>query len=466
MDKEKITSFSNKLNLIIKQKTFQIIRIFSKFKNRGRMIKKCLTFIMYPLLKKIYLKKKIYFTIWIKKANNISISNPIKPIKKFCHLMKRKLSNRNSYNIKHSLFISYITKHIYRILFNKIKHHNKIVTEKLNKGLKKKRTILIKKKKSKTLAYILVELICKKVFLVHWKRKIIAMKYSVTGYSKKRVNLRLLFKALTSLYYKKKYEYFMRLTDSIKEIINPAIHCSISISTPAKKNTIKLVSYTAKKKKISNTDKGNAKKYLKYMSMLNFSKKINSSLRNIMLNSIGEMKKIHSIGSKTLDNINNISVVPAINDVSSPLFTLSNKNLFLIENSKKKIKYEIMNIVIKLHEIKRNDLLHDLKVFTFLFKRREVIRYLVLKKMMCITKYNELKPIFEKWRIIKEFLCLSKDKLNFLCKNFSYTYIKTIKDEITKNIMLTHQKETIKKKPKMNIEHSIDKEFGNKVKYI
>ena len=124
-----------------------------------------------------------------------------------------------------------------------------------------------------------------------------------------------------------------------------------------------------------------------------------------------------------------------------------------------------MNIVNKLYEIKRNDLLHDLRVFTFLFKRREVIRYLVMKKMMCLSKFNELKPIFEKWRIIKEFICLSKDKINFLSKHFSFTYIKTIKDEITKNIMLTHKKER-HLDIKMKIDHSIDKEFSNKVKYI
>ena len=465
MEKENITSLCNTLREIIKKKTFQRLRIYSIFKNRGRLIKKKLTFIMYPLLKKIYLKKKIYYNIWIKKAHNIAISNPIKPIKKFCHLMKRKLSNRNTFNIKQSLFMSYITKHIYRHLFNKIKNHNKVVTEKLNKGLKKKRTILIKKKKSKNLAEILVELICKKVCLVHWKRKIVAMKYSVTGYSKKRVNLRLLFKTLSSLYYRKKYDYFINLTNEMKDIINPTVHCSISVSAPVKKNTIKLISYTSKKKKISNTDRGNSKKYLKYMSMLNFSRKINASIKNIMMASIGEMKKIHSIGNKSLDNLNNISVVPVLNDVSSPLFTLSNKNLFLIENSKK-IKYEIMNIVNQLYEIKRNDLLHDLRVFTFLFKRREVIRYLVMKKMMRLSKFNEVKPIFEKWRIIKEFICLSKEKINFLSKHFSFTYIKTIKDEITKNIMLTHKKEERNLNTKTKIDHSIDKEFANNVKYI
>ena len=125
-----------------------------------------------------------------------------------------------------------------------------------------------------------------------------------------------------------------------------------------------------------------------------------------------------------------------------------------------------MNIVNQLYEIKRNDLLHDLRVFTFLFKRREVIRYLVMKKMMRLSKFNEVKPIFEKWRIIKEFICLSKEKINFLSKHFSFTYIKTIKDEITKNIMLTHKKEERNLNTKMKIDHSIDQEFANSVKYI
>ena len=91
---------------------------------------------------------------------------------------------------------------------------------------------------------------------------------------------------------------------------------------------------------------------------------------------------------------------------------------------------------------------------------------IVMKKMMRLSKFNEVKPTFEKWRIIKEFICLSKEKINFLSKHFSFTYIKTIKDEITKNIMLTHKKEERNVNTKMKIDHSIDKEFANNVKYI
>ena len=64
MEKENITSLCNTLREIIKKKTFQRLRIYSIFKNRGRLIKKKLTFIMYPLLKKIYLKKKKNYNIW------------------------------------------------------------------------------------------------------------------------------------------------------------------------------------------------------------------------------------------------------------------------------------------------------------------------------------------------------------------------------------------------------------------
>ena len=45
----------------------------------------------------------------------------------------------------------------------------------------------IKRKQKKNCAEFLVKIICFQYFLVFWKKKAIAMKYSTTGYNKKRV---------------------------------------------------------------------------------------------------------------------------------------------------------------------------------------------------------------------------------------------------------------------------------------
>ena len=64
----------------------------------------------------------------------------------------------------------------------------------------------IKRKQKKNCAEFLVKIICFQYFLVFWKKKAIAMKYSTTGYNKKRVAFKKFYAKIRDIYYKKKIE--------------------------------------------------------------------------------------------------------------------------------------------------------------------------------------------------------------------------------------------------------------------
>ena len=62
----------------------------------------------------------------------------------------------------------------------------------------------VKRKQKKKFAEFLVKIICFQYFLVFWKKKSIAMKYSTTGYNKKRVMFKKFYAKIRDIYYKKK----------------------------------------------------------------------------------------------------------------------------------------------------------------------------------------------------------------------------------------------------------------------
>ena len=64
----------------------------------------------------------------------------------------------------------------------------------------------VKRKQKKNCAEFLVKIICFQYFLVFWKKKAIAMKYSTTGYNKKRVAFKKFYAKIRDIYYKKKIE--------------------------------------------------------------------------------------------------------------------------------------------------------------------------------------------------------------------------------------------------------------------
>ena len=64
----------------------------------------------------------------------------------------------------------------------------------------------VKRKQKKNCAEFLVKIICFQYFLVFWKKKSIAMKYSTTGYNKKRVAFKKFYAKIRDIYYKKKIE--------------------------------------------------------------------------------------------------------------------------------------------------------------------------------------------------------------------------------------------------------------------
>ena len=64
----------------------------------------------------------------------------------------------------------------------------------------------VKRKQKKNCADFLVKIICFQYFLVFWKKKSIAMKYSTTGYNKKRVAFKKFYAKIRDIYYKKKIE--------------------------------------------------------------------------------------------------------------------------------------------------------------------------------------------------------------------------------------------------------------------
>ena len=64
----------------------------------------------------------------------------------------------------------------------------------------------VKRKQKKNCAEFLVKIICFQYFLVFWKKKAIAMKYSTTGYNKKRVAFKKFYAKIRDIYYKKKTE--------------------------------------------------------------------------------------------------------------------------------------------------------------------------------------------------------------------------------------------------------------------
>ena len=64
----------------------------------------------------------------------------------------------------------------------------------------------VKRKQKKKFAEFLVKIICFQYFLVFWKKKSIAMKYSTTGYNKKRVMFKKFYAKIRDIYYKKKIE--------------------------------------------------------------------------------------------------------------------------------------------------------------------------------------------------------------------------------------------------------------------
>ena len=64
----------------------------------------------------------------------------------------------------------------------------------------------VKRKQRKNCAEFLVKIICFQYFLVFWKKKAIAMKYSTTGYNKKRVAFKKFYAKIRDIYYKKKIE--------------------------------------------------------------------------------------------------------------------------------------------------------------------------------------------------------------------------------------------------------------------
>ena len=64
----------------------------------------------------------------------------------------------------------------------------------------------VKRKQKKNYADFLMKIICFQYFLVFWKKKSIAMKYSTTGYNKKRVAFKKFYAKIRDIYYKKKIE--------------------------------------------------------------------------------------------------------------------------------------------------------------------------------------------------------------------------------------------------------------------
>lgn len=331
------------------------------------------------------------------------------------------------------------------------------------KSLKKSRTIL-KKKKQINLSQFLVELTCKKYFFVSWKKKVYAMKYSFTGFSKKRINVRKLVKSLQKIYINHKQTFFCLLFRNITKIFPQNNNKNTQFKGENNKKVLKLVSKSVKKQKKNNS---NSKRFIKDISLSNYYDLAKNKIKEILINSFHEMKKINSIGNRGLDNLNNISAVPEVNDPNSPLFTLSNKNLLFLEN-KDILKKKLHLFLVKKYILHKENIINSWKLFIFLFKREKFLKYLFLKKMVFHSKYKEIKPIFEKWRIINEFKTLSNDKIAFLYNNFSFAYVKTIKDEITKKNIITKSKKHTenKEKSKTIIDHSISSTFGGSLPFI
>lgn len=332
------------------------------------------------------------------------------------------------------------------------------------KSLKKTRTIL-KKKIQKGLSHFLVELTCKKYFFVLWKKKVYAMKYSFTGFSKKRIHVRKLVKSLQNIYIIHKRSFFCLLLQNINNSFPQSDNSNTHIKGEKNTKFLKLVSKSVKKQKKNNS---NSKRYIKDIGLSNYYILAQNKIKEILINSFHEMKKINSIGNRSLDNLNNISAVPEVNDPSSPLFTLSNKNLLFLEN-KENVKKKLYHFFMKKYCLHKEKVINFLNLFIFLFKRKEFLKYLFFKKIVFHSKYKTIKPIFEKWRIINEFKTLSYEKVAFLYNNFSFAFIKTIKDEIKKNNNIIKQKKQTENKEvsKINtIDNSISSSFGESLAFI
>lgn len=122
------------LELICKLKQIAI------YKNIRRQQRKKLFYLVYPLLKKILIKKGVYFNIWNKRSKFINVSNPIKPLKSFFQLIKRKMSFGKGRRVKD--LANVISKHsmklFYNALINEIKRKTLIyVVFMLRKSLKR-----------------------------------------------------------------------------------------------------------------------------------------------------------------------------------------------------------------------------------------------------------------------------------------------------------------------------------------
>ena len=95
-----------------------------------------------------------------------------------------------------------------------IKKKDKDDLDEVPKMLKKKKILkkadnrlrAVKRKQRKNYADFLMKIICFQYFLVFWKKKSIAMKYSTTGYNKKRVAFKKFYAKIRDIYYKKKIE--------------------------------------------------------------------------------------------------------------------------------------------------------------------------------------------------------------------------------------------------------------------
>ena len=95
-----------------------------------------------------------------------------------------------------------------------IKKKDKDDLDEVPKMLKKKKILkkadnrlrAVKRKQKKNYADFLMKIICFQYFLVFWKKKSIAMKYSTTGYNKKRVAFKKFYAKIRDIYYKKKIE--------------------------------------------------------------------------------------------------------------------------------------------------------------------------------------------------------------------------------------------------------------------
>lgn len=89
------------------------------YKNIKRLRRKRLFYLVYPLLKKILMKKGLYFHIWNQRSKYINVSNPIKPIKSFFQFIKRKMSFGKEGRLR--TFSHKMTQHVKRVFFNGFK---------------------------------------------------------------------------------------------------------------------------------------------------------------------------------------------------------------------------------------------------------------------------------------------------------------------------------------------------------